>query len=84
MKNIEREKDAFRGTRIAHLLLSRQGFSDKQIRKYCGVTEVEVRESRKQFGIQPFVKKTDTIFGEWSTQTNYFYITYHGNDDDPG
>ncbi|CAF5014916.1 unnamed protein product, partial [Rotaria sp. Silwood1] len=60
----------------------RLGFSDKQISKYCGTTELKVCESRKQFGMRPSVKMIDTVFGQWSAQTDYLYITYHGNDDD--
>jgi hypothetical protein len=33
----------------------RLGFSDKRIGKYCGAAELEVCESRQQFGIRPFV-----------------------------
>jgi hypothetical protein len=58
------------------------GFSDKQIGNYCGSTESEVRASRQQFGIRPFVKQIDTVSGEWPAQTNYLYSTYHANEDD--
>jgi hypothetical protein len=60
----------------------RLGFSDKQIGMYCGSTELEVRGSRQRFGIRPFVKQIDTVSGEWPAQTNYLYLTYHGNIDD--
>lgn len=58
------------------------GFSDKQISNYCDSTELEVRASREQFGIRPFVKQIDTVSGEWPAHTNYLYLTYHANEDD--
>lgn len=60
----------------------RLGFSDKQIATYCDSTELEVRSSRQRFGIRPFVKQIDTVSGEWPAQTNYLYLTYHGDSDD--
>jgi carbamoyl-phosphate synthase/aspartate carbamoyltransferase/dihydroorotase len=60
----------------------RLGFSDKQIATYCGSTELEVRGSRQRFDIRPFIKQIDTVSGEWPAQTNYLYLTYHGNNDD--
>lgn len=60
----------------------RLGFSDKQIGLYCNTTEIEVYGSRQRFGIRPFVKQIDTVSGEWPAQTNYLYLTYHGNNDD--
>lgn len=64
------------------LAAKRLGFCDKQIGNYCGSTESEVRASRQQYGIRPFVKQIDTVSGEWPAQTNYLYLTYHGNEDD--
>ena len=64
------------------LAAKRLGFSDKQIGNYCGSTEPEVRVSRQRFGIRPFVKQIDTVSGEWPAQTNYLYLTYHGNEND--
>ncbi|CAF4122334.1 unnamed protein product [Rotaria sp. Silwood2] len=60
----------------------RLGFSDKQIGMYCNTTELEVYASRQRFGVRPRVKQIDTVSGEWPAQTNYLYLTYHGNIDD--
>ncbi|CAF0784945.1 unnamed protein product [Rotaria sordida] len=60
----------------------RLGFSDKQIGIYCNTTELEVYASRQRFRIRPYVKQIDTVSGEWPAQTNYLYLTYHGNSDD--
>ncbi|CAF4581939.1 unnamed protein product [Rotaria sp. Silwood2] len=60
----------------------RLGFSDQQISIYCGSTEVEVRASRQQFVIKPLIKQIATVSDESPTQINYFYLTYHGNQDD--
>lgn len=68
--------------REALLAAKRLGFSDKQIGNYCSSTEPEVRASRQQFGIRPFVKQIDTVSGEWPAQTNYLYMTYHADEDD--
>jgi len=58
------------------------GFSDKQISIYCGNTEAEVCALRQRFVIRPFIKQIDTVSGEWPAEINYFYLTYHGNQDD--
>ena len=45
--------------------------------------EVKVRSRRVQRGIVPFVKQIDTTAGEFPAETNYLYLTYHGDCDDP-
>ena len=64
------------------LAVKRLCFSDNQIGNYYGSTESEVYASRQRYGIRPFVKQIDTVSGEWPPQTSYFYLTYHGNEDD--
>ncbi|MEK7556784.1 MAG: carbamoyl-phosphate synthase (glutamine-hydrolyzing) large subunit [Patescibacteria group bacterium] len=56
-----------------------KGFSDKVIALLKGITEEEVRHKRLRLGITPFVKQIDTVAGEFASQTNYLYTTYHGN-----
>jgi carbamoyl-phosphate synthase large subunit len=58
------------------------GFSDLQISKLTGSTELGVREYRKELNIIPVVKQIDTLAAEYPAQTNYLYLTYHGNEDD--
>ena len=60
----------------------RLGFSDIQIARALGLTELEVRALRKRFGVTPVVKQIDTLAAEWPAQTNYLYLTYHGDEDD--
>jgi len=60
----------------------RLGFSDAQIAKAMGTSEHQIRELRKRLGIQPVVKQIDTLAAEWPAQTNYLYLTYHGEEDD--
>lgn len=58
------------------------GFSDLQIAELVHSTESEVREKRKTLGVLPFVKQIDTMAAEYPAQTNYLYLTYHGNEHD--
>ena len=45
-------------------------------------TESEVREKRKSLGVLPVIKQIDTMAAEYPAQTNYLYLTYHGNEHD--
>ena len=56
------------------------GFSDKVIGKGLELSEVETRELRKKLGILPKVKHIDTLAAEYPAQTNYLYLTYHGEE----
>ncbi len=58
------------------------GFSDLQISRLTASTELGVREYRKELKIIPVVKQIDTLAAEYPAQTNYLYLTYHGNEDD--
>jgi carbamoyl-phosphate synthase large subunit len=46
------------------------------------VTEANVRHLRQQFGIAPVVKQIDTLAAEFPAETNYLYLTYHGEESD--
>ncbi len=50
------------------------GFSDEQITSMSKVREKE--------RILPWVKRIDTLAGEWDAVTNYLYTTYKGVEDD--
>ncbi|XP_046400962.1 CAD protein [Ischnura elegans] len=62
-----------------HLLEAKKlGFSDKQVARLVGSTEIAVRKRRQEMGILPWVKQIDTVAGEWPASTNYLYLTYNG------
>lgn len=54
------------------------GFSDVTLGKLLSVDEEKVRDVRKTHGIFPVIKQIDTLAGEFSAETNYLYLTYHG------
>jgi len=56
----------------------RVGFSDKAVAIKQGRGEEEIRSLRKSWGILPVVKQIDTLAGEFDAETNYLYMTYHG------
>jgi len=58
------------------------GYSDKQIGLVRGISEMEVRKTRKKMGVLPMVKQIDTLAGEAPAKTNYLYFTYHGTEHD--
>ena len=53
------------------------GFSDQMIGHLMGKPRVEIRESRKRYGIQPHVAQIDTMAAEFPAETNYLYSSYH-------
>jgi carbamoyl-phosphate synthase large subunit len=60
-------------------LAKKTGFSDKQIAKLTNSTEEKLRDLRKKLKVLPVVKQIDTLAGEFPTETNYLYLTYHGS-----
>lgn len=58
------------------------GFSDKQIGTITGKSEVEIRTLRKLLHIIPAIKQIDTLGAEYPAETNYLYLTYHGEKTD--
>lgn len=58
------------------------GFSDYQISKCVGSTEIVVRKKREQLNMYPCIKQIDTVAGEFPCFTNYLYMTYHGEEND--
>lgn len=63
-------------------LAKQQGFSDKTIGQLSGLTETKIRASRLKLGVLPVVKQIDTLAGEFEAETNYLYVTYHGQVND--
>ncbi|KAK3833571.1 MAG: carbamoyl-phosphate synthase [Linnemannia gamsii] len=62
----------------------RKGFADAQIAGLLGQKSTEdiVRQTRKQMGITPFVKRVDTLAAEFPADTNYLYTTYNASSHD--
>jgi carbamoyl-phosphate synthase large subunit len=58
------------------------GFADRQIGAILGLEEQQIRVQRQAYGIVPCVKQVDTLAAEYPAQTNYLYLTYHGQEDD--
>jgi len=89
MKNIVELEKKLRGFKKLDSLDSeimrsakQAGFSDLQIAQLVNSDEMSVRNYRKSLGIVPFVKQIDTMAAEFPAQTNYLYLTYHGNEND--
>ncbi len=67
------------------------GFSDFQLARLvyseAAPTDIEqllltVRKHRKSRGIVPVIKQIDTLAAEFPADTNYLYLTYHGDEHD--
>ena len=58
------------------------GFSDKQIGCALNLGENEVRELRKNYGLNSYVKQIDTLGAEYPAQTNYLYLSYNASEND--
>ncbi len=62
-------------------LLKEKGFSDAFLADVWNVSELTVREKRKQLGITPSYKMVDTCAAEFHSETDYYYSTYFGEDE---
>ena len=81
MKNIiDLERELKRKTLTKELMLraKKAGFSDQQIATIRKSDEAKVRKLRKAMKVLPSIKQIDTLAGEFPSQTNYLYLTYHG------
>ena len=56
--------------------LKRKGFSDIRLAQLLGVQESDMRDKRREWGIQPIYKRVDTCAAEFSTDTAYMYSSY--------
>jgi carbamoyl-phosphate synthase large subunit len=61
----------------------RQGFSDRQIARIFGMTEIDVRKTRLAHGIRASFKSVDTCAAEFEAYTPYYYSTYESEDEVP-
>jgi len=52
------------------------GFSDRQLAKLMGDSEMGIRKLRLSYSICPCVKQIDTVAAEFPAYTNYLYLTY--------
>lgn len=60
----------------------KKGFSDKQIGFIRKKNELEIRNLRKKMNVLPAIKQIDTLAAEYPANTNYLYLTYHGDTND--
>ncbi|KAF9304122.1 carbamoyl-phosphate synthase (glutamine-hydrolyzing) cpa2 [Mortierella antarctica] len=84
---VHKELGKFNAQTIPFELLheaKRKGFADAQIAGLLGKksTEDVIRQTRKQMGITPFVKRIDTLAAEFPADTNYLYTTYNASSHD--
>lgn len=61
--------------------LKEKGCSDAFLAETWGVTELDVRNKRKELGIVPSYKMVDTCAAEFHSETDYYYSTYFGEDE---
>jgi carbamoyl-phosphate synthase large subunit len=61
----------------------RAGFSDKQLAFWLESNEGDVRQNRKDRGIEATFKQVDTCAAEFEAHTPYFYSTYEDEDETP-
>ncbi len=61
--------------------VKRLGFSDARIAALMGLTELEVRSSRKAAKAMPVYKTVDTCAAEFEAHTPYHYSTYEWEDE---
>jgi len=84
-KNLQKLVSTNGAERLRSLKIN--GFSDRQIARYLGLSsgldgESRIRDKRKSLGVIPCVKQIDTLAAEFPAQTNYLYMTYSGDADD--
>lgn len=88
MQDIANVEETLKKEDLDPMLLRRakkMGFSDKTIAHLKSESAEAVRSLRLENGITPVVKQIDTLAGEFDAETNYLYLTYHGevNDIEP-
>lgn len=74
------KQEALSKETLAHA--KRMGFSDKALADLKSLPEKKLRALRIKYGITPWVKQIDTLAGECDAETNYLYLTYHGQSHD--
>jgi carbamoyl-phosphate synthase large subunit len=56
--------------------LKAMGFADARLAKLVGTSELAVRRTRAQLGVEPVYKRIDTCAGEFPSPTPYLYGVY--------
>lgn len=64
------------------LELKKNGYSDRQISNIYLTDEQFISKKRYDLGIGFYIRQIDTLAGEYPTETNYLYTSYHGDSDD--
>ena len=59
------------------------GFSDAQLAYWWDTSQAEVRQHRKQLGVEATFKQVDTCAAEFEAYTPYYYSTYEQEDETP-
>ncbi len=62
-------------------LFKEKGFSDQYLAMEWNTAEKAVRIKRKEFGILPSYKMVDTCAAEFEAQSNYYYSSYYGENE---
>ncbi len=65
------------------LRAKREGFSDQQLGSWLNVSQLQVRQHRKEKGIEAVFKQVDTCAAEFEAYTPYFYSSYEQEDESP-
>ena len=65
------------------LRIKRAGFSDADIASKCGVSEEDVRASRRGWGVRPSYRRVDSCAGEVEATSTYYYSTWGEADEAP-
>ena len=61
--------------------MQKYGFADSYIAELLNTSEQEIKDLRKQYGINPVYKMVDTCAGEFKAVTPYYYSSYDMYDD---
>ncbi|MDQ0268760.1 carbamoyl phosphate synthase large subunit [Cytobacillus purgationiresistens] len=61
--------------------LKEKGFGDEYLASVWKVSELAIREKRKQLGVLPVYKMVDTCAAEFAAESNYFYSSYFGENE---
>jgi carbamoyl-phosphate synthase large subunit len=62
-------------------IFKEKGFSDQYLAREWNVSEKEIRGMRKILKVQPVFKMVDTCAAEFEAQSNYFYSSYFGENE---
>lgn len=82
IKHIVDEEEAIKLNGVEYLTkdklkhLKYFGFSDRAIATWCDMSEIELRNMRKEMGILPTYKMVDTCGAEFEAVSPYYYSSY--------